>query len=78
MARGSRLAVRGSMRSCCAARSADRGPSIPDRGPWSADRGARYVWRGERKAGRGMFHFLKDTKNPALGGVDWIGFNNQA
>ena len=66
-------AVRGS-------RSADRGRSVPNRGSRRGDRGARnvsYVSTGGREAGAACFTFLKDTKNPALGGVDRIGLSDQ-
>ena len=78
--RGSRIADRSRFDSRCQSwigdSGSDRGGSRPDRQTfnrfsqsWIADRGSRYVSTGGREAGRGMFHFLKDTKNPALGGV---------
>ena len=86
--RGSRIADRSRFdsrrQSWIGNSGSDRGGSRPDRQTfnrfsqsWIADRGSRYVSTGGREAGRGMFHFLKDTKNPALGGVDRIGFIDQ-
>jgi len=64
------------------ARFADRGSRIgadqyriEGRGAGIADRGTFQPAGGRR--GAACFTFLKDTKNPALGGVHWIGLSDQ-